>query len=406
MQGYAVVDVETTGLNAGGNDRVIEVAVVQVNPVGDITDEWATLVNPGRDLGPAAVHGIRAVDVRRAPPFESIASTVVTLLAGRAMVAHNLPFDARFLAAEFGRIGVSTPLASVHGLCTMRMAVDFLPGAKRSLAACCGAAGVAMHGQHDALSDARAAAGLLAHYLAKDGTPPSWEHHARNVAALPWPQFTPSGVAPVSRGCGNTVPGDFLARLADRLPHSPDPRVDSYLAMLDEALLDRYISVDEADSLVAIAAALGMDRPAALAAHRSYLDVLVEAAWEDGEVTPDELNDLRQVAGLLGLGEYDVVAAVEAGRAPIGHSGGEVTRFRLRAGDIVVFTGQMSEPREAFEARAAAAGLVVATGVTKKTSLVVAADPDSLSGKARKACAYGIPIVAEDAFGTLIAQLG
>lgn len=406
MRGYAVVDVETTGLNAGGNDRVIEVAVVQMNAAGDITDEWATLVNPGRDLGPAAVHGIRAADARQAPPFESIAPTVVSLLSERAMVAHNLPFDARFLAAEFGRIGIGTPLANAHGLCTMRMAVDFLPGTKRSLAACCGAAGVPMDGQHDALSDARATAGLLAHYLAKDGTPPSWEVHARSAAAPAWPRLAPSGVSPVFRGCASTVPGDFLARLADRLPHSPDPTVDSYLAVLDEVLLDRYVSLDEADSLVAIAATLGMDRPAALAAHRSYLDVLIEAAWEDGEVTPDELNDLRQVAGLLGLGESDVVVAVEAGRAPARDSGNEMTRFRLRPGDIVVFTGQMSEPREVFEERATAAGLVVAAGVTKKTSLVVAADPDSLSGKARKACVYGIPIVAEDAFGTLLGRLG
>jgi DNA polymerase-3 subunit epsilon len=43
--------------------------------------------------------------------------------------------------------------------------------------------------------------------------------------------------------------------------------------------------------------------------------------------------------------------------------------------------------------------------VTKKTSLVVAADPDSLSGKARKAGSYGIPVVAEGAFGTLLDQM-
>jgi DNA polymerase-3 subunit epsilon len=65
----------------------------------------------------------------------------------------------------------------------------------------------------------------------------------------------------------------------------------------------------------------------------------------------------------------------------------------------------MSEPREVFERHAASAGLVVAANVTKKTSLVVAADPDSLSGKARKACSYGIPVVAEGAFGTLIEEM-
>ncbi|MEF2254696.1 BRCT domain-containing protein [Microbacterium schleiferi] len=41
--------------------------------------------------------------------------------------------------------------------------------------------------------------------------------------------------------------------------------------------------------------------------------------------------------------------------------------------------------------------------MTKKVRLVVAADPDSLSGKAPKARDYGIPIVGEE---WLLANLG
>ncbi|HEY0539175.1 MAG TPA: exonuclease domain-containing protein [Actinoallomurus sp.] len=403
MRGYAVVDVETTGLYAGGHDRIIEVAVLHLDPFGRVTGEWATLVNPQRDLGPAVIHGIRAVDVRQAPPFEMIAATLASLLSERTMVAHNLPFDARFLAAEYGRMGVHPPLAGDHGLCTMRMAVEFLPGSRRSLAACCEAASVALTGQHEALNDARAAAGLLAHYLAKEGTPPPWDERARQVAALPWPELAPSSVSPVRRGhAAAAAPGDFLSRLADRLPRAADPVVDSYLAVLDEALLDRYISVNESDGLIAVAAQLGMDRSSAVAAHRLYLAALVEVAWEDGEVTAAELDDIRHVAALLGLSDSDVSLTVE--RRP---AGGEtkVPRFTLEEGDIVVFTGQMSEPREVFEQRAWAAGLVVGSSVTKKTSLVVAADPDSLSGKARKAGSYGTPVVAEGAFATLLDQM-
>lgn len=37
----------------------------------------------------------------------------------------------------------------------------------------------------------------------------------------------------------------------------------------------------------------------------------------------------------------------------------------------------------------------MASAVSKKVALVVAADPDSLSGKARKAWNYGIPVVSE-----------
>jgi DNA polymerase-3 subunit epsilon len=39
-------------------------------------------------------------------------------------------------------------------------------------------------------------------------------------------------------------------------------------------------------------------------------------------------------------------------------------------------------------------GVLVSEGVTKKTAAVVAADKDSLSGKANKARQYGIPIYA------------
>jgi DNA polymerase-3 subunit epsilon len=71
----------------------------------------------------------------------------------------------------------------------------------------------------------------------------------------------------------------------------------------------------------------------------------------------------------------------------------------------VVLTGEMTEPREVLETRGRAAGLQVGKGVTKKTRVLVAADPDSLSGKARKARDYGIPIVTEAAFGRLLAEL-
>ncbi|MGI5236962.1 BRCT domain-containing protein [Dactylosporangium sp. CA-139066] len=70
----------------------------------------------------------------------------------------------------------------------------------------------------------------------------------------------------------------------------------------------------------------------------------------------------------------------------------------------MVFTGDMGEPREVWEARAAAAGLAVGAGVTRRTRLLVAADPDSMSGKARKAADYGIPVVHPAAFAQMLAD--
>lgn len=61
----------------------------------------------------------------------------------------------------------------------------------------------------------------------------------------------------------------------------------------------------------------------------------------------------------------------------------------------VVFTGDRSDhPRDDLVAHARRLGLVVLGGVTKTTDVLVAADPESNSGKAAKARRYGIPVVS------------
>jgi DNA polymerase III subunit epsilon len=74
----------------------------------------------------------------------------------------------------------------------------------------------------------------------------------------------------------------------------------------------------------------------------------------------------------------------------------------LHAGDAVCITGDTATPRDELEARAAAAGLRVTGAVSRKTRLVVAADPDSESAKARRARELNIPLVAEPVFLALL----
>jgi len=62
----------------------------------------------------------------------------------------------------------------------------------------------------------------------------------------------------------------------------------------------------------------------------------------------------------------------------------------------------LSQPCSDLEAALTSAGYRVAAAVSKKVSLVVAADPDSLSGKARKAREYGVPVVGEEYLGRLL----
>jgi DNA polymerase-3 subunit epsilon len=41
-------------------NRIIEIAAIRVDGSGTPLDEYATLVNPNRDLGPTDIHGITA----------------------------------------------------------------------------------------------------------------------------------------------------------------------------------------------------------------------------------------------------------------------------------------------------------------------------------------------------------
>ncbi|HEY0641767.1 MAG TPA: exonuclease domain-containing protein [Pseudonocardiaceae bacterium] len=394
MTGYAVVDVETTGLLPDWHHRVAEIAIVHVDRSGTITDEWVTLVNPRRDLGPQHVHGIRAADVRDAPTFADLAGDISARLDGRVVVAHNLEFDALFLSTEYGRAGVP---ARIDGLCTMHLAQRYLDSPSRSLAACCRVAGIAQHAAHSALDDARAAAGLLARFLSLDPLPGP-------VASLP--ALTPCGRT-ASRNTGRTE--HFLTRLVERLPHTPGPAAaDDYLALLDRALVGHQMSATDQDGLVQAAARLGLGPQDAHRLHVAYLAAITQALTGPAAGSPvgagtgpaeEDRADLALVASLLGL-EPGVTLPPDAPRVAV------PPRFRLTPGDVVVFTGDMRDRRQALEDRARAAGLRVnPTHVTRATRLVIAADPDTLSGKATTARRYAVPVVTEPAFDALLRRL-
>ena len=102
---YAVLDFEASGFVPEGNDRIVEIAVVQLSSNLKVEGEYTSLVNPARDLGATYIHGITGSDVQEAPAFAEVADNMVVWLSGRVIVAHNAPFDIRFLRAEFTRLG-------------------------------------------------------------------------------------------------------------------------------------------------------------------------------------------------------------------------------------------------------------------------------------------------------------
>ena len=395
---FAVVDFETTGILPSYHHRVVEIGVTHIEDDGTISMRWETLVNPERDLGPQRIHGIRAADILDAPRFSDIAAEFAELLQGRVFAAHNASFDLRFLLAEFERAGYWLEGGIPH-VCTMRLGSQFGLGGSCSLSRACSTYGIDLGHAHSAGADSLAAARLLAAYHSASATRPEWLDYWHQTAEsgrrYSYPSARRTGVPVKVRGEAIVGPASFLERISvDAVRESVDGAAAEYTALLDQCLIDSFLSVSEATQLADVAVELGLTRGEVDGIHREFLVELERRAWSDGVLTADEKADLRTVGAMLGL-DTEAIDAAADDVAPAGGRDPSAPRFELVRGDMVVLTGEMRRERSAWEADLRECGFVPHPSITKNVKLVVAADPDSLSGKARKARDYGIPIVGE-----------
>ncbi|MCC3775276.1 DEDDh family exonuclease [Streptomyces sp. UNOB3_S3] len=151
-EGYAVVDVETTGL--ARDDRIVSAAVYQLDARGRVEDQWYTLVNPQRDPGPVWIHGLTSEVLADAPLFQDIAGEFAKRLDGRVLVAHNAAFDWSMIAREYARAGTTAPVR--QRLCTIALSKELqLPLPNHKLESLAAHYGVVQQRAHHALDDAR-----------------------------------------------------------------------------------------------------------------------------------------------------------------------------------------------------------------------------------------------------------
>lgn len=161
---------------------------------------------------------------------------------------------------------------------------------------------------------------------------------------------------------------------------------------MDRVLIDRLVSAREVDELVQVASELGIDHDTARALNDEYLLSLARAALADGVLSEEEFSDLSSVAVMLGLGSRAVESALDRASSTqetLSDSPRQASAFTLAVGDAVVFTGETLKPGEELMQLSEDAGLVPRSSVSRKTTILVAADPDSLSTKARKAAELG-----------------
>lgn len=102
-----VLDTETTGLEAHGGDRVVEIGCVEmVNRIltGNV---YHVYINPERDMPQEAfnVHGLSGEFLSDKKKFLEIADEFLDFIADDTLVIHNAAFDIGFLNAELDRAG-------------------------------------------------------------------------------------------------------------------------------------------------------------------------------------------------------------------------------------------------------------------------------------------------------------
>ncbi len=135
-----VLDTETTGLNAGLGDRIVELGCIEVLNRRVTGNHFHRYVNPEREseVGALKVHGITNEFLQDKPKFREIAAEFLDYIQGTELVIHNAAFDLEFLNLELSRLG----LPPIEGHCaavvdSLALARELHPGKKNSLDALC-----------------------------------------------------------------------------------------------------------------------------------------------------------------------------------------------------------------------------------------------------------------------------
>lgn len=434
-EGFAVIDVETTGLSPARH-RIVEIAVVQTDVRGNPLKEWSTRINPQGPVGATHIHGITAADVKNSPEFAAVIPHLISQLQGRVIVAHNASFDVAFLAQEFARASWLWP--ETPSLCTMREASYFLPQLhRRRLIDCCEVSGIRIAHAHSALGDARATSVLLRSYLDERFGPPPLAQHlqlpkAAHQTVWPLEPMPPGTVAPHAKPAAQRASQHFHRSAAHaKAPVKvavsllsqvgirevlgsgvPDYTV-GYIEALLSALEDGALSEEEIQALEDLANGMRLDEGDVHAVRLGVAHALAAAAVEDGTISKAERSELKQVLVLLGFEEKEAAGFLNDARRnrcerlstglpplPEQWKMGEP----LHVGDNVVFTGCDPQWRTHFEAEAHRRGVQVASGVSKKTAMLVS--DGSFSGtKADKAAALGTRVVQPRHFEMLLQHI-
>jgi DNA polymerase-3 subunit epsilon len=151
-----VLDTETTGLEARGGDRLIEIGCVEIVNRIPTGVEFHRFINPERDVPLEAerVHGISTAFLKDKPLFATVADEFLAFIGSDPLIIHNATFDIGFLNMELERAG--KPVLSMERVVdTLALARRKHPGGPNTLDALCKRYGIdnSNRTKHGALVD-------------------------------------------------------------------------------------------------------------------------------------------------------------------------------------------------------------------------------------------------------------
>lgn len=191
-----VLDTETTGLDALGGHRIIEIGAAELLNHVPTGNHYHRYINPERDVDQGAydVHGLSREFLSDFPTFSGIVDDFMEFIAEDRLIIHNARFDMGFINMELGRLKrPDIPMNRVVD--TLQMARRRYPGAQASLDALCRRFEIdnSHRDLHGALVDADLLAGVYLELIG--GRQPGFEL-AANVVQEAAPEIRESAARP------------------------------------------------------------------------------------------------------------------------------------------------------------------------------------------------------------------